>query len=175
MRRIGVVTVARSDYGVCRPLLRAIEAADDLELVLIAGGMHLDPALGDTIGEILADGFAPAARVPCSPEDDTPAGLARAMGRGTAGFAAAYEELGLDLLVVLGDRFEMHAAALAAQPFLIPVAHIDGGALTTGAIDDALRHSMTKLASLHFVENEPYRDRVVQMGELPERVSASTT
>jgi UDP-hydrolysing UDP-N-acetyl-D-glucosamine 2-epimerase len=170
MRRIGVVTVARSDYGVCRPLLRAIEAADDLELVLIAGGMHLDPALGDTIGEILADGFAPAARVPCSPEDDTPAGLARAMGRGTAGFAAAYEELGLDLLVVLGDRFEMHAAALAAQPFLIPVAHIDGGALTTGAIDDALRHSMTKLASLHFVENEPYRDRVVQMGELPERV-----
>jgi len=170
MRRIGVVTVARSDYGVCRPLLRAIAAADDLELVLIAGGMHLDPALGDTLGEILADGFVPAARVACSPEEDTPAGLARAMGRGTAGFAAAYEGLGLDLLVVLGDRFEMHAAAVAALPFLIPVVQIAGGALTYGAIDDALRHSMTKLTSLHFVETEPYAARVVQMGEAPERV-----
>lgn len=170
MRRIGVVTVARSDYGIYRPLLRQIEQAPDLELALIVAGMHLVPEFGNTIEEIIADGFTPAARVDLSLGSDTPGGIARAMGLGTIGFAQTYEQLRPDILVVLGDRFEMHAAAVAAVPFLIPVAHIAGGALTGGAIDDAFRHSMTKLANLHFVETELYGERVRQMGEEAWRV-----
>lgn len=170
MRRIAVASVARSDYGVYRPLLRAITAAEDLELLLIAAGMHLVPAFGNTIDEVLADGYQPAARVDLDLTCDSPGGVARSMGHGAIGFAQAYETLNPDLLVVLGDRFEMHAAALAAAPFLIPVAHIAGGALTGGAIDDAFRHSITKLGSLHFVENELYGKRVRQMGEEPWRV-----
>lgn len=170
MRRIGVVTVARSDYGIYRPLLRKIEQAPDLELALIVAGMHLVPEFGNTIEEIIADGFAPAARVDLSLGSDTPGSIARAMGLGAIGFGQAYEQLRPDILVVLGDRFEMHAAAAAAVPFLIPIAHISGGALTGGAIDDAFRHSITKLASLHFVETELYGQRVRQMGEEPWRV-----
>lgn len=170
MRRIAVATVARSDYGIYRPLLRAITAAEDLDLLLIVAGMHLVPEFGDTIEEILADGYQPAAKVDIPLTSDSPGGLARSMGHGTMGFAEAFEALSPDLLVVLGDRFEMHAAALAAVPFLIPIAHIAGGALTGGAIDDAFRHSMTKLSSLHFVENRLYGQRVRQMGEEPWRV-----
>lgn len=170
MRRIGVVTVARSDYGIYRPLLRKIEQAPDLELALIVAGMHLVPEFGNTIEEIIADGFTPASRVDLCLGSDTPGGIARAMGLGTIGFAQAYEQLRPDILVVLGDRFEMHAAAAAAVPFLIPIAHLAGGALTGGAIDDAFRHSITKLASLHFVETELYGERVRQMGEEPWRV-----
>lgn len=154
IRKIAVVTVARSDYGIYRPLLRRLEAAPDISLQLIVAGMHLAPEFGDTRTEILADGFTPAAEVDFSLAGDRPGSLARAMGLGTIGFAQALETLQPDVLVVLGDRIEMHAAAVAAQPFLIPVAHIAGGALTGGAIDDSLRHSMTKLSSLHFPEIE---------------------
>ncbi len=170
MRRIGVVTVARSDYGILRPLLRRIAESPDLELLLIAAGMHLEPAFGNTLEEILADGFAPAARVDLALTSDTPGGIAHSMGLGVSRFAKAYEALRPDLLVVLGDRFEMHAAASAAQPFLIPVAHIGGGALSLGAIDDAFRHSITKLSHLHFVETEAYGARMRQMGEAPSQV-----
>lgn len=168
--KIAVVTVARSDYGIFRPLLRKIAAAEDLELALIVAGMHLMPAYGHTIDEILADGFKAAAKVELDLSGDTPLDIARAMGQATAGFADAYAALKPDLVVVLGDRFEMHAATAAAVPFLIPVGHLDGGALTLGAIDDAFRHSMTKLAHLHFVETKAYAARIVQMGEPPERV-----
>lgn len=172
-RRIAVVTVARSDYGIYRPLLRRIEAAPDLELALIVAGMHLMSEFGRTVDEITDDGFAPAATVDLAPEGDRPADIVRAMGQGMAGFARAYEELAPDLLVVLGDRYEMHTAASAAVPFLIPIVHIAGGSLSLGAIDDALRHSITKLASLHFVETEAYARRVVRMGEAPERVAVT--
>ncbi len=170
MRRICVVTVARSDYGILRPLLRCIEEASDLDLLLVAGGMHLAPEFGDTITEIRADGFEIAQTAEFLLPSDRPGDIARSMGRGTIRFAEAYEQLRPDLLVVLGDRFEMQAAALAAVPFLIPIAHIAGGALSGGAIDDAFRHAITKLSSLHFVETETYRRRVVQMGEEPWRV-----
>lgn len=169
-RKIGVVTVARSDYGIYRPLLRRLDAAPDLTPQLVVAGMHLAPEFGDTRAEILADGFVPAAEVDFSLAGDRPGSLARAMGLGTIGFAQALETLRPDILVVLGDRFEMHAAAVAAQPFLIPVAHIAGGALTGGAIDDSFRHSMTKLASLHFPEIEIYGARIRQMGEPPNRI-----
>jgi UDP-N-acetylglucosamine 2-epimerase (non-hydrolysing)/GDP/UDP-N,N'-diacetylbacillosamine 2-epimerase (hydrolysing) len=170
MRRICVVTVARSDYGIFRPLLRRICQTPDLELALVAAGMHLAPEFGNTIDEIRADGLEIALSVDLSLSSDRPGSIARSMGLGTIGFAQAYEWLRPDILVVLGDRFEMQAAALAAVPFLMPIAHIAGGALSGGAIDDAFRHAITKLSNLHFVETEPYARRVVQMGEEPWRV-----
>ena len=173
MRTIGVVTVARSDYGIYLPLLRAIQADPELTLHLIASGMHLSPEFGLTVRQIKADGFPIGERVEMLLSSDTPEGVAKSMGLGVIGFAQAYAHYRPDILVVLGDRFEMHAAALAALPFKLPVAHIHGGELTLGAIDDALRHSITKLSHLHFVSTQEYARRVIQMGEDPWRVVVS--
>lgn len=173
MRAIGVVTVARSDYGIYRPLLRAIEADPDLELCLFVSGMHLSPEFGLTVRGIEEDGFPIAERVEMLLSSDAPEGIAKSMGIGTMGFAQAFARSRPDILVVLGDRFEMHAAAVAALPFRIPVAHMHGGELTQGAIDDALRHSITKLSHLHFVATEEYARRVIQLGEEPWRVTVS--
>ena len=172
MRTIGVVTVGRSDYGICLPLLRRIQSDPHLRLVLIVGGAHLSPEHGMTVRAIEADGFEIAERVEMTPSsaEDSPKGIARAMGRGAMGFARALESIRPDILVVLGDRYEMHSAALAALPFKIPVAHIHGGEATRGAFDDALRHSITKLSHLHFVAAEEYARRVIQLGEEPWRV-----
>ena len=173
MRTIGVVTVSRSDYGIYLPILRRIQADSDLKLHLIAAGMHLSPEFGLTVRSIEADGFQVAERVEMLLSSDTPEWVAKSMGLGAIGFAQVYARSRPDILLVLGDRFEMHAAALAALPFKIPVAHIHGGELTEGAIDNALRHSMTKLSHLHFVAMEAYSRRVVQMGEEPWRVTVS--
>ena len=173
MRTIGVVTVARSDYGIYLPVLRKIQAHPELRLHLIVAGMHLSPEFGSTIQEIQADGFEIGERVEMLLSSDSPEGIAKSMGLGTMGFAQAYGKFQADILLVLGDRFEMHAAALAALPFKIPVAHIHGGELTEGAIDNALRHSITHLSHLHFVSNQESRDRVLQMGEEPHRVIVS--
>jgi UDP-hydrolysing UDP-N-acetyl-D-glucosamine 2-epimerase len=170
VRRVAVVTVARSDYGIYRPLLRAIEDAPDLELALIVGGMHLSPEFGSTIGEITADGFPIAERVEMIVSSDSPGGMSRSMGLGAIGFAGAYERVRPDILVLLGDRSEMCVAALAATPFLIPTGHISGGSVTEGAIDDSFRHAITKLSHYHFVESEEAGRRVEQLGEAPERV-----
>lgn len=171
MRSIGVVTTSRADYGIYRPLLRAIQADPELELDLIVSGMHLAPQYGLTVREIEAEGVPIAARVPTLLAEDTPLGVARSLGRGVAELAQALEGLRPDILVVLGDRYEMFAAALAALPLKLPVAHIHGGELTQGAMDDALRHAMTKLSHLHFVATEEYGRRVRQMGEEPWRVT----
>ena len=171
MRTIGVVTVARSDYGIYLPLLQKIKADPDLHLHLIASGMHLSLDFGLTVRMIEEDGFTVAERVEMLPPTDTPEAIAKSMGLGTIGFAEAYARSRPDVLIVLGDRFEMYTAALAALPFRIPVAHIHGGELTEGAFDDALRHSMTKLSHLHFVATEDSRRRVVQLGEEPWRVT----
>jgi UDP-hydrolysing UDP-N-acetyl-D-glucosamine 2-epimerase len=173
MRTIGVVTVARSDYGIYLPVLRKIQADDELELRLFVSGMHLAPEFGQTVDAIEADGFEIAERVEMLLASDTPEAVAKSMGQGVIGFAEVYARCRSDILLVLGDRFEMHAAALAALPFKIPVAHIHGGELTEGAIDDALRHSMTKLSHLHFVATDEYRRRIVQMGEEPWRVTVT--
>ncbi len=170
MRSIGVVTVARSDYGVYLPLLRAITADPDLKLLLFVSGAHLSERFGNTVSAIEADGFPIAERVEMLLPSDAPETVAESMGCGTAGFARAFARTRPDLLVVLGDRFEMHAAASAAVPFTIPMAHIGGGELTEGAIDDSFRHSLTKLSHLHFVYTEEFARRVVQMGEEPWRV-----
>ena len=171
MRTIGVVTVSRSDYGIYLPLLRKIMADLDLKLHLIITGMHLSPEFGMTVRAIEADGFQIGDRVEMLLSSDTPEGIAKSMGLGTIGFAQTYSRFRPDILLVLGDRFEMHAAALAALPFKIPVAHIHGGEITQGAIDDALRHSITKLSHLHFVSTQEYAKRVTQLGEEPWRVN----
>ena len=173
MRTIGVVTGSRADYGIYQPLLRAIAADPALRLRLYVTGMHLSPAHGLTVTMIEQDGFTIAERIETLAGADGARDIAEAIGRGVLGFAEAFGRERPDLLVVLGDRFEMYAAALAALPFQIPCAHLHGGELTEGAIDDALRHSLTKLSHLHFVSAEPYAQRVRQLGEEPWRVTVS--
>ncbi|MCU1486923.1 MAG: UDP-N-acetyl-D-glucosamine 2-epimerase, UDP-hydrolyzing [Actinomycetia bacterium] len=173
MRSIGVVTTSRADYGILRPVLERIVADDELELRLVVSGPHLEDRFGATHRDIERDGFDIAARVPLPLDSDSPAAIAAATGAAVAGYGRAFADLAPDLLVVIGDRFEMHAAAVAALPFLLPVAHLHGGELTEGAFDDALRHSITKLSHLHLVSTADHARRVLQLGEEPWRVTVS--
>jgi UDP-N-acetylglucosamine 2-epimerase (non-hydrolysing)/GDP/UDP-N,N'-diacetylbacillosamine 2-epimerase (hydrolysing) len=170
MRTIAVVTVGRSDYGIYREVLRSIQADPELELRLMVSGAHLSPEFGLTVRAIETDGFPIGDRIPMLLASDAPEGIGTSIGVGVIGFAQAFARSRPDILVVLGDRFEMYAAALAALPFVIPVAHIHGGELTHGAIDDALRHAMTKMSHLHFVSTAEYARRVAQLGEEPWRI-----
>jgi UDP-hydrolysing UDP-N-acetyl-D-glucosamine 2-epimerase len=165
--------VARSDYGIYLPVLRKIQSDPELRLHLIVAGMHLSPEFGLTVNTIEADGFEIGERVEMLLSSDTPEGIAKSMGLGTIGFAQCYARLRPDILLVLGDRFEMHAAVVAALPFKIPVAHIHGGESTEGLMDEAIRHSITKMSHLHFVSAQFYARRVIQMGEEPWRVVVS--
>lgn len=170
---VGVVTGSRSDYGIYRPLLRALLDDAFFALRLFVTGAHVSREFGHTVDTIVAEGFRVDERIEMLLSSDSPEGIAKSMGLGAIGFAQAYARSRPDLLIVLGDRFEMHAAVLAALPFKIPVAHIHGGESTEGAIDDALRHSITKMSHLHFVSTEEYGRRVMQMGEEPWRVTVS--
>ncbi len=172
-KTIGVVTVGRSDYSSYLPVLGRITADAELSLRLIVGGTHLSPEFGLTVRAIEADGWPIAARVETVVPSDTPQAIAESMALAVAGFARAYAEVQPDVVLVLGDRFDMHAAALAALPCAIPVAHLHGGEITEGAIDDALRHSITKLSHLHFVSTEEAARRLRQMGEEAWRVTVS--
>ena len=173
MRSIGVITTSRADYSAYRPLLKAFQADPEISPKLYVSGMHLSPEFGLTVRFIENDGFEIIERVEMLLSSDTPGGIAKSMGLGLIGFGQAFSKYRPDILVVLGDRYEMLAAALAALPFKIPVAHIGGGDVTQGAIDDALRHSITKLSHLHFTSTEVSADRVIQLGEAPERVFVS--
>jgi UDP-hydrolysing UDP-N-acetyl-D-glucosamine 2-epimerase len=173
VRTVGIVTAGRSDYGIYRSLLRAVSADPELDLRLYVTGMHLAPEFGETVAAIEADGYPISERIETLLASDSPEAVAKAMGLGLLGFSQAFSRSRPDVLVVLGDRFEMYAAALAALPFGIPLAHIHGGEVSFGAIDDALRHSLTKLSHLHFVSTETYARRVVQLGEEPWRVTVS--
>ncbi len=172
MTRLGFVTVARSDYGIYLPLLRRAAQVPGLTWGLYVTGMHLSPASGMTVQAIEADGFPILDRVHMLMASDAPEGITLSIGQGVEGFARSFARHRPDLLVVLGDRFEMMAAALAALPFLIPVAHIHGGEITEGAMDDALRHAITKLSHLHFASTEAHARRIRQLGEAPDRVWA---
>ncbi len=169
-KRICVVTGSRADYGLLHPLLDALRSADDFELLVIATGMHLAPEFGSTYQVIEQDGFRLDARVDMLLSSDTPAGIAKSVGLGVIGFADALAVLHPDIVLVLGDRFEILAAVQAALFARIPVAHIAGGDLTEGAVDDAVRHSITKMAHLHFVTNSDAARRVRQLGEDPRHV-----
>jgi UDP-hydrolysing UDP-N-acetyl-D-glucosamine 2-epimerase len=173
VRRVAVVTVGRSDFGIYRSVLNALASAADIELLLIASGAHLSPEFGMTVDTIRTEGFHVADTVEMLLSSDTPEGIAQSMGLGVIGFAQCYARLQPTILMVLGDRFEMHSAALAALPFKIAVAHIHGGERTEGAIDESLRHSITKLSHLHFVATDEYARRVEQLGEEPWRITVT--
>lgn len=170
MRTIAVVTGTRADYGLLRGLLGAIVADPQLDLRLIVTGTHLSDAFGRTSVEIERDGFSIAASVPIWSGTDTALAAAADVGRALPGYAEALAEIDPDVVVVLGDRLEAFAVAAAATMLSVPVAHIHGGEVTEGAMDDALRHSITKMAYLHFTSTADHRRRVIQLGEDPERV-----
>ena len=166
-RKICVITSSRADYGLLRLILKGITTDSDLKLQLVATGMHLSLKYGDTCQEILTDGFEIDMKIHTLVGDNDARGVSESIGLGVSKFAAALEELRPDLVLVLGDRFEIFAAVIAAHVALIPVAHIHGGELTEGAIDDAFRHSITKMSQLHFVSTQEYANRVIQLGEQP--------
>ena len=172
-KRIAVVTSSRADYGYLLPIIRELSQAPEFDLQLIVSGSHLSPAHGSTVRAIEEDGFLVAERVDLLTDSDNAVAIARSIGVGVMGFAEAYARLEPDLLLLLGDRYEMFAAAGAMLPFARPIAHIAGGESSEGAIDEAIRHSLTKMSHLHFVQTSQYRDRVVQMGEEPWRVTVS--
>ena len=169
-RKICVVTGTRAEYGLLYWLIKEIDAADDLELQIIATGMHLSPEFGLTYKQIEQDGFLINKKVEMLLSSDSEVGISKSMGLGVIGFAEAFDDLKPDLLAVLGDRFEIFAASSAATVARIPIAHLHGGETTEGAFDESFRHSISKMSHLHFTATESYRTRVIQMGEQPNRV-----
>jgi GDP/UDP-N,N'-diacetylbacillosamine 2-epimerase (hydrolysing) len=168
-RKVCVITGTRAEYGLLYWLMKEIESDKDLELQIIATGMHLSPEFGLTYREIEKD-FHIDRKIEMLLSSDTSIGISKSMGLAQISFAEAYEQLHPDIVVILGDRYEMLSAATAALIANIPIAHIDGGEITEGAFDDAIRHSITKMSHLHFTCTEPYRKRVIQLGEDPNRV-----
>jgi UDP-hydrolysing UDP-N-acetyl-D-glucosamine 2-epimerase len=165
--KVAVVTGSRADYGLLRPTIAALDADDRFELQLVVSAMHLSERFGATEREIE---FPIAARVETATDDDAPGSLGRRIGTATSGFARTFAELRPDALVLLGDRYEMLAAALAGLGFGLPIAHLHGGELSEGSADDAMRHCITKLSHLHFVAAREYGERVCQLGEQPGHV-----
>jgi UDP-hydrolysing UDP-N-acetyl-D-glucosamine 2-epimerase len=170
MRTIGVVTVARSDYGILRPVLRRIDEDEELRLLLLVSGTHLAPEHGLTVEEIE---FPIAARVELYAGSDDAAAIAAAIGDGVRAFGAALSAQRPDILVLLGDRYEMLAAAVAALPQRIPLAHVHGGESSEGSFDESIRHALTKLSHLHFASAGLHARRLLQLGEEPWRVVVS--
>lgn len=169
-RKICVITGTRAEYGLLQWVMQGIKNDPDLVLQVVATGMHLSPEFGLTFQQIEKDGFQIDRKIEMLVGSDTPVAIAKSIGLGLIGFGPALSELQPDLIVVLGDRFEIFAAVTAALVARIPVAHLHGGELTEGAFDEALRHSITKMSHLHFVAANEYRQRVIQLGEQPERV-----
>ena len=171
-RKVCVFTGTRAEYGILHWLMKGIQNELDLELQLIVSGTHLSPEFGLTYKEIEKDGFTIDKKVEMILSADTPSAISKSTGLGMIGFADAYNDLKPDVVVLLGDRYELIAASLSALYCNIPIAHIAGGESTIGAFDEAIRHSITKMAWWHFTSTEVYKNRVIQMGENPKRVYA---
>lgn len=170
MRKICFVTGTRAEYGLMCRLMRLVADDAGLQLQVVATNMHLLPEYGETYREIEKDGFVIDAKVPMRKPSDDASGVVASMAEEMAGMSQAFASLRPDMIVLLGDRYEILVAAEVALIHRIPVAHIHGGEVTEGAFDDAIRHAVTKMSALHFTSCEAYRRRVVQMGEQPERV-----
>ena len=170
MRKVCVVTGTRAEYGLLSRLMKAIEESDGLELQIVATGMHLSSEFGLTYRPIEQDGFQIDKKVEMLLSSDSEVGVGKSMGVGMIGFVDALNDLQPDLMVLLGDRFEAFTAASAAMVMRIPIAHLHGGETTEGAIDESIRHAISKMSHLHFTAAEAYRERVIQLGEHPERV-----
>ncbi|MDP3302083.1 MAG: UDP-N-acetylglucosamine 2-epimerase [Sulfuricurvum sp.] len=169
MKKICVITGTRAEYGLLFWLMKEIEADPALELQIIVTGMHLSPEFGLTYKEIEKD-FEIAKKIEMLLSSDTSIGISKSMGLAQISFAEAYEELRPDIVVVLGDRYEIFSAVSAAMIARIPIAHLHGGETTEGAFDESIRHSITKMSHLHFTAADEYRNRVIQLGEHPDRV-----
>lgn len=169
MRKVCVVTGTRAEYGLLYWLLKEIEADNDLKLQIIVTGMHLSPEFGLTYKEIEKD-FKIDKKIDMLLSSDTAIGISKSMGLAQISFSEAYDSLKPDIVVVLGDRYEIFSAASAAMIARIPIAHIHGGEATEGLIDEAIRHSITKMSHLHFTATDEYRNRVIQLGEHPDRI-----
>ena len=170
MRKIGVFTGSRSEYGLLKGLCKKIQADKRLELNIFASGTHLSPEFGLTYREIENDGFNIDEKIITLLSSDTPIAVCKSIALGLIGYSEALDRVHPDILVILGDRFESLAMAIAALSARIPVAHIHGGESTFGAVDEAFRHAITKMSHLHFTSTEKYRDRVIQLGETPDNV-----
>ena len=170
MRKICVITGTRAEFGLLRPLIELIANDKELQLQLIATGMHLSPEFGYTLNEITEAGFMVDKKVECLLSSDSSIGVSKTIALAISGFADALAELTPDLVVVLGDRTEILGAVIATAMANIPIAHLYGGETTEGAYDEAIRHSITKFSHLHFTSTEAYRKRVIQLGEHPDTV-----
>ena len=170
MRKICMFTSTRADWGLLRGVAEEIRRHEDLELQLLVSGSHLSAKFGMTASEIEDADFDISARVDVLKYDDSAQGVCRSMGVALPGYSDALAELKPDLVVVLGDRYEALCVAVAAQVLRIPVAHIHGGETTEGAVDESFRHAITKMSQIHFPACEEYRQRIIQLGENPDRV-----
>ena len=170
MKRVCIITGTRAEYGLLKLIVDKVHRAKDLELNLVVTGMHLSPEFGLTYKEIEEDGYPIASKVEMLLSSDTPVGVTKSMGVALMGFADYFEMNKPDIAVVLGDRYETFMAAAAAMVARVPIAHIHGGEITEGAMDEAIRHSITKMSHLHFTATEEYRRRVIQLGEQPRNV-----
>lgn len=170
MKKICIVTATRAEYGLLKPVIDKIYHLETAELRLVVTGMHLSPEFGLTYKEIEHDGYPIDRKIEMLMSSDTSSGITKSMGIALIGFADYFVERRPDIVVILGDRYEMLVAAIAAMIAGIPIAHIHGGEKTEGAVDEAIRHSISKMSHLHFTSTEEYRRRVIQLGEQPGRV-----
>lgn len=170
MKDICIVTASRAEYGLLKPLMTQIDKQDDLKLHIVVTGAHLSPEFGFTYKDIESDGFVISAKIEMLLSSDTNIGITKSIAVALMGFADYFAQHRPDIVIVLGDRYECLAVAIAAMIAKIPLAHIHGGEITRGAYDDAIRHSITKMSHLHFVSTEKYRRRVIQLGESPQYV-----
>lgn len=170
MKNICVLTATRAEYGLLKNLILRLREEPDFRVNVVVTGMHLDQAFGETYREIEADSISITAKIPILSDRDGAVGMSETMANALESFGHFFAENRQDLLVVLGDRYETMAVCIAAMNEQIPIAHIHGGEVTEGAIDDAIRHSITKMSFLHFTSTEVYRERVIQLGEQPDRV-----
>ena len=170
MRKICFVTGSRAEYGLLSGLMKSVKNDSKLQLQIVATNMHLSPEFGFTYREIEKEGFTIDKKVEMLLSSDTAVGTAKSVGLGMISFADVFEDINPDLIVILGDRYEMIAVASAALFHKIPIAHLHGGEITEGAYDDCIRHAISKMSHLHFTSTEAYRNRVIQLGEQPERV-----
>jgi len=170
LKKIAVVTGTRAEFGLLSPLIDEIQNDKDMQLQLIVTAMHLSPEFGYTVDEIEKKGYKIDKKVECLLSSDSAVGITKSVGLAMIGFADALNELSPDLVIILGDRTEMLAAATAAMVANIPIAHIHGGETTEGAYDESIRHAITKMSYLHFASTETYRQRIIQLGEHPDRV-----
>lgn len=170
MKKICIVTGSRAEYGLLKPLITKISEDRDLILQLVVTGMHLSPEFGLTYKEIIKDGFTITEKVEILLSSDTEIGISKSIGLAMISFSEVFQKINTDLLIILGDRYEIFAVAAVAMIARIPIAHLHGGETTEGVIDEAIRHSITKMSYLHFTSHEIYRNRVIQLGEEPSRV-----